>query len=134
MVDPLSVSSLALQLIGTAREIYGVWKLLRGASAESAIVSDRLELVYAILQELTVVEGNQQNSNSIVLLALERSRKQLEEFRLTVSSLQVPAKGFKRRCSKSMKIIISEEKIGNMRDLLQTLLSDLSLALQVAQR
>ncbi len=133
MVDPLSVSSLTLQLIGTAREIYGVWKLLSEASAEFSIISDRLELVNAILQELTVVEDSQQTSNHIVLLALERSQKQLEELRLAISGLQLPAKGFKRKCSKSLKIIISEDKIQSMRDLLQILLSDLSLTLQVAQ-
>ena len=132
MVDPLSVSSLTLQLIGTAREIYGVWKLLSGASAEFAIIADRLEVVTTILHELTALEGSQQTPPPIVLLSLERSRKQLEELRLVVTGLQPPAKGLKRRCSKALKIVLSEDKIKGMRDLLQTLLSDLSLALQVA--
>lgn len=133
MVDPLSVSSLTLQLVGTARELRRLWKLLSGASAEFSIITDRLELVNAILQELTVVEGSQQTSNHIVLLALERSQKQLEELRLAIIGLQLPTKGFKRKCSKSLKIIASDDKVRSMRDLLQILLSDLSLTLQLAQ-
>ena len=75
MVDPLSLSSLILQLIGTAREIYSLWKLLSGATAEFARVAGRLELIEMILQELSTVEETQEKSNKIVLWALERSQK-----------------------------------------------------------
>lgn len=133
MADPLSLISLTLQLIGTAREICGVWKLLSGASADFTIVADRLELINVILKELSTLEENEQSSNHITLLALERSLKQLEELRLAVTTLQAPVKGFKRKYSKSMKLVLSDDRISGIRVLLQTLLSDLSSALQVAQ-
>ena len=133
MADSLSATSLTLQLVETAREIYGVWELLSGASAEFIIVADRLELINMILKELSTLEETEQNSNHITLLALQRSLKQLEELRLAVTGLQNPVKGFKRKCSKSIKIVLSDDRISGLRGLLQTLLSDLSLALQVAR-
>ena len=133
MVDPLSLSSLILQLIGTIQEIHGVWKLLKGASAEFARAMDRLELIDMILQELSTSEEIKGNPHKIVLWALKRSQKQLEELHLVRTGLQNPAKGFKRRCSKSVNIVLFEDRISNMHDRLQTLLFDLSLALQVAQ-
>ena len=87
MVDPLSISSLALQLVRTTREIYGIWKSISGASAEYVVIADCLDLISKILQELGPAKEDHQISERVVCLALERCQTQLQEFWLVIDDL-----------------------------------------------
>lgn len=140
MADPLSiaasafsVASLVIQLLDKAKAIHDVWTLLQGASAELDALSDRLRDVSGLLQKIAG-SANDGSSNTIILSMLIRCQKQLAELRAAVGGMQSDDKSLKTRMKKPFKIVFTESKMKNMKEALQILLTDLSLALRMSDR
>ncbi|KAI9866451.1 MAG: hypothetical protein M1830_005970 [Pleopsidium flavum] len=138
MADPLSiaasafsVASLDIHLLDKAKAIYDVWTLLQGASTEFDALSDRLRDVSGLLQKIAG-GANDESSNTVILSMLIRCQKQLAELWAAVRGMQSYDRSLKTRMKKPFKIIFTETKMKNMRNAMQILLTDLSLALRMS--
>lgn len=127
----LSIVGLAIQLLETAKKVNNLWELLKEASAEHKIISERLQDVRGLLEILA--ESPYDESHGLIIdPILKRCQHKLQELHTTVQNLRKPLTGssFKRQ----IKVVFTEQKIQKLQADLQLLLADLTLALQVSTK
>lgn len=105
---PLSIVGLATQLLETAKKVNNLWELLKEASAEHKIISERLQDVRGLLETLAMSPDD--GGHSVIMdPILRRCQNQLQELQASVQNLRKPLTGssFKRQ----IKAVFAEHKM-----------------------